>query len=90
VDQNRDVLQGSAAFTRRSLSFRAQNAAQPSLVLIGAAEGFPGSGFLVPTRNGDLMRWCVAENLCIIQAMTLVTIGFYIEPNGSWLPSVTF
>jgi predicted N-acetyltransferase YhbS len=58
--------------------------------LIGAAEDFPGPGFLVPTRNGDLMRWCLAENLRIIQTMTLMTIGFYNEPNGSWLPSVTF
>jgi hypothetical protein len=53
-------------------------------------DGFSGFGFLVPTRNGDLMRWCLAENPCIIQTMTLVTIGFYNEPNGSWLPSVTF
>jgi predicted N-acetyltransferase YhbS len=58
--------------------------------LIGAAESFPGPGFLVPTRNADLMRWCLGENLRIIQTMTLMTIGFYNEPNGSWLPSVTF
>jgi predicted N-acetyltransferase YhbS len=58
--------------------------------LIGAAEGFPGPGFLVPTRNGDLMRWCLGEDLRIIHTMTLMTIGFYKEPNGSWLPSVLF
>lgn len=58
--------------------------------LIGAAEGFPGPGFLVPTRNADLMRWCLAENLRITQTMTLMTIGFYQEPNGTWLPSITF
>ena len=58
--------------------------------LIAAAEGFPGPGFLVPTRNGDLMRWCLGEDLRIIHTMTLMTIGFYNEPNGSWLPSVIF
>lgn len=58
--------------------------------LIGAAENFPGPGFLVPTRNGDLMRWCLANGLRITQTMTLMTIGFYKEPSGSWLPSVTF
>jgi predicted N-acetyltransferase YhbS len=58
--------------------------------LIAAAESFPGPGFLVPTRNGDLLRWCLGENLRIIQTMTLMTIGFYNEPDGSWLPSVTF
>lgn len=58
--------------------------------LIGAAQGFPGPGFLVPTRNGDLMRWCLSENLRITQTMTLMTMGFYSEPTGSWLPSVIF
>ena len=58
--------------------------------LIGAAENFAGPGFLVPTRNGDLMRWCLGANLRVIQTMTLMTIGFYNEPNGSWPPSVSF
>jgi hypothetical protein len=42
--------------------------------LIGAAENFPRPGFLIPTRNGDLMR-CLAEGLRIMQTMTLMTIG---------------
>jgi hypothetical protein len=29
----------------------------------------------------DLTRWCLGENLRIIQTMTLMTIGFYNEPN---------
>jgi hypothetical protein len=58
--------------------------------LIGAAENFPGPGFLVPTRNGDLMRWCLAEGLRIMQTMTLMTIGFYKEPSGSWCPPLPF
>jgi predicted N-acetyltransferase YhbS len=58
--------------------------------LIAAAESFPGPGFLVPTGNADLMRWCLGEHLRIVQTMTLMTIGFYNEPQGSWLPSVTF
>jgi predicted N-acetyltransferase YhbS len=58
--------------------------------LIGAAEAFPGPGFLVPTRNGELMRWCLGQNLRITQTMTLMTIGPYRQPDGSWLPSVNF
>jgi hypothetical protein len=27
--------------------------------LIGAAQSFPGPGFLLPTRNSDLLRWCL-------------------------------
>jgi predicted N-acetyltransferase YhbS len=58
--------------------------------LIGASASFPGPGFLVPTRNGELMRWCLAEGLRITQTMTLMTIGLYNRPEGAWLPSVAY
>ena len=58
--------------------------------LIGAAESFIGPGFLVPTRNGELLRWCLGEKLRITQTMTLMTIGLYNQPNGAWLPSVIY
>jgi len=58
--------------------------------LIGAAESFGGPGFLVPTRNSDLMRWCLNHGLRIIQPMTLMTVGLYNEPAGAWLPSVIY
>src|SRR3569833_1289966 len=56
--------------------------------LIAAAPAFPGPGFLLPARNGDMMRWCLAEGLRVVQTMTLMTIGLYNEPKGAWLPSV--
>ena len=58
--------------------------------LIAAAPSFPGPGFLVPTRNGALMRWCLANGLRVAQTMTLMTIGLYNEPQGAWLPSVLY
>jgi predicted N-acetyltransferase YhbS len=58
--------------------------------LIGAAESFGGPGFLVPSRNGELMRWCLAHGLRITQPLTLMTIGLYNEPAGAWLPSILF
>lgn len=58
--------------------------------LIAAAESFGGPGFLVPSRNGELMRWCLAEGLRITQPLTLMTIGLYSEPQGAWLPSVMY
>ena len=58
--------------------------------LIGAAPAYLGPGFLVPTRNGDLMRWCLAEGLRVTQTLTLMTIGLYNEPQGAWLPSVLY
>lgn len=58
--------------------------------LIGAAECFPGAGVLVPTCNGELMRWCLGQGLRITQTMTLTTKGLYKEPVGAWLPSVLY
>src|SRR6201998_4366642 len=58
--------------------------------LICAAESFGGPGFLVPTRNSDLMRWCLNNGLRIVQPMTLMTVGLYNEPTGAYLPSVLY
>jgi hypothetical protein len=60
------------------------------MALIGAAESFPGAGFLVPTRNGGLMRWSLGEGLRINQTMTLMTRGLDNQPVGAWLPSVLY
>jgi GNAT superfamily N-acetyltransferase len=56
--------------------------------LIGAAPMFVGPGFLVPTRNGDLFRWCLAHGLRVTQPLTLMSLGLYNEPRGAFLPSV--
>jgi GNAT superfamily N-acetyltransferase len=58
--------------------------------LLGAAEAFQGAGVLVPTRNGELLRWCLQEQLKITQTMTLMTMGLYNQPNGAWLPSILY
>lgn len=58
--------------------------------LIAAADAFGGPGFLVPSRNGELMRWCLANGLRITQPMTLMSMGLYSEPAGAWLPSVLY
>jgi GNAT superfamily N-acetyltransferase len=59
-------------------------------VLIGAAPGFPGGGFLLPTRNRDLFRWCLENRLRLVHQMTLMTTGLYNEPAGAYLPSVLY
>jgi predicted N-acetyltransferase YhbS len=58
--------------------------------LIGAAQAFGGPGFLVPTRNTELLRWCLARGLRITQPMTLMSMGLYNEPAGAWLPSIMY
>jgi len=58
--------------------------------LIGAATEFPGPGFLLPTRNSDLLRWCLANGLRIVQPMMLMAMGQYKDPQGAFLPSVIY
>jgi GNAT superfamily N-acetyltransferase len=58
--------------------------------LIGAAESFPGPGFLLPTRNSEILRWCLERGLRIVQPMTLMSLGLYNEPRGVFMPSVLF
>jgi GNAT superfamily N-acetyltransferase len=58
--------------------------------LIAAATEFPGPGFLLPTRNSDLLRWCLANGLRVVQPMTLMSIGMYNEPGGAFLSSVIY
>jgi predicted N-acetyltransferase YhbS len=58
--------------------------------LIGAAPAILGPGMLVPTRNGELFRWCLAQGLRVIQPLTLMSLGLYNEPAGAFLPSILF
>jgi ribosomal protein S18 acetylase RimI-like enzyme len=58
--------------------------------LIGAAPEFPGPGFLLPTRNGEVLRWCLERGLRIVQPMTLMSRGLYNEPAGTFMPSVLY
>ena len=58
--------------------------------LIGAAPSFGGPGFLLPTRNADLFRWCLAKGLRVVQPMTLMSRGLYQKPAGAFLPSVLY
>lgn len=58
--------------------------------LIGAADGFGGPGMLVPSRNSELFRWCLAHGLKVVQPMTLMSIGLYNEPKGAFLPSILY
>jgi hypothetical protein len=58
--------------------------------LIAAAPAFQAPGFLVPTRNSELMRWCFDRGLRIATQATLMTVGLYNEPMGRYLPSISY
>lgn len=58
--------------------------------LIGAAPVFQSPGFLLPTRNGELLRWCLEHGLRIVYPMTLMSYGLYQKPFGAFLPSILY
>ena len=58
--------------------------------LIAAAAAFQGPGILVPTRNAELLRWCLENGLRVVQPLTLMTMGLYNEPARAYLPSILF
>jgi hypothetical protein len=60
------------------------------MALIGAAREFQGPGFLLPTRNSELLRWCLKHGLRIVMPMTLMSTGLYNIPGGPFLPSVIY
>jgi hypothetical protein len=58
--------------------------------LLGGVDEFAGPGFLLPTRNTEIFRWCLNHGLRVVEPMTLMTIGLYNEPAGAFLPSILY
>jgi predicted N-acetyltransferase YhbS len=54
------------------------------------APHLPSLGTLVPMRNDRLFRWCLDHGMRAVHAMTLMSRGIYQEPQGPYLPSVTY
>lgn len=66
------------------------------MALIGSSsisttnDSYGGPGILIPSRNTQLLRWCLDNGLKLVQQLTLMTIGLYNEPAGSYMPSVLY
>ena len=60
------------------------------VALIADAEQITGPGLLLPSRNGEVFRWCLARGLKVVQPLTLMSLGLYNEPRGAFLPSILF
>ena len=58
--------------------------------LISAAPEFLGCGPLIPSRNGELLRWCYGKGLRLMQQMTLMSVGLYNEPRFPFIPSIIY
>jgi len=53
-------------------------------------DSYGGPGILIPSRNTHLFRWCLNNGLRIVQQLTLMTIGLYNEPAGSYMPLILY
>jgi predicted N-acetyltransferase YhbS len=76
-----------------SVAFFGHTTAETNLdlqALIAGADSYGGPGFLLPSRNTSMLRWCLANGLRVVQPMTLMSVGLYNEPAGAWMPSITF
>lgn len=60
--------------------------------LLSGAANLSGAklSFLLPTRQSELFRWCLKNGLRVVKPMTLMAMGEYREPSGSFLPSVLY
>jgi GNAT superfamily N-acetyltransferase len=75
------ILNHSVAETRDDLQ---------NLILGAAAAANEPLSFLLPTRQGELFRWCLSEGLKIVKPMSLMAMGEYNEPKGAYLTSVGY
>jgi hypothetical protein len=58
--------------------------------LIVAAPVVPGPGFFVPIRNGELFSWLLRQGMRCEWPATLMTLGWYEESHGVFLPAISF
>lgn len=58
--------------------------------LIGSGREIAGPGLLLPTRNGDVLRWCFENGLRIVMPLSLMSKGFYKTPRSPFLPSILY
>jgi GNAT superfamily N-acetyltransferase len=60
-------------------------------LLAGALAGAEApASFLLPTRQAELFRACLAAGLRVVKPMTYMTLGEYREPSGAWIPTVLY
>jgi len=60
-------------------------------LLLGASQMVKQpTSFLMPAQRAALFRWCLTQGYRAIRPMTLMTIGEYREPQGSYFPSVLY
>ena len=60
-------------------------------LLAGAlSAGEEPASFLLPVRQSELFRSCLAAGLRVVKPMTYMTRGEYRHPAGAWIPTVLY
>jgi GNAT superfamily N-acetyltransferase len=59
-------------------------------LISSATDNYGGPGILIPSRNTQLLHWCLNNGLRLVQQLTLMTMGLYNEPAGSYMPSILY
>lgn len=59
-------------------------------LIASATDSYGGPGILIPTRNAELFRWCLDNDLRLVHQLTLMTVGMYNKPAGCYLPSILY
>lgn len=69
----------------------AETEADMRALLLGAAHlTSEPLAFLLPVRQSDFFRWCLAEGMQVVKPMTLMALGQYREPAGCYFVSVLY
>jgi GNAT superfamily N-acetyltransferase len=69
----------------------AETAQDMRALITGAlAAGEAPASFLLPTRQGEVFRWCLDAGLRVVKPMTYMTVGEHRDPGGAWIPSVLY
>src|SRR5207253_2210807 len=57
-------------------------------LLLGCGAANPAPlGLLLPSRQAGMFRWCLANGLRAVKPMSLMSLGLYHEPRGTYYPS---
>jgi GNAT superfamily N-acetyltransferase len=84
------------AYATTLTSFPAAHAvaeSEPDLFALlagGLAASEAPASFLLPTRQSELFRSCLAAGLRVVKPMNYMTRGEYREPGGAWIPTVLY
>jgi predicted N-acetyltransferase YhbS len=60
-------------------------------LLVGAGNALQRPiGILLPTRQGNLFRWCLSQGMRILKPFSLMSMGEYQDPRGCWFSSINY